>query len=213
MSEQRSPPTRPAQGPIGWLLSLAGRLIGLVIGALVLRIVLELAGLYFWWPQEGNRHVFQVMEKDYKMIMHIIASHLFFDKIQIMLNHAVMYVTKNNPLNTCANEIINNIFITTLSCYERIVILILTLPLTFLFLIIGIIDGLAQLDIRRFCADNDSTVRYNIMCTINKITHRHIPLLLIAYPFNISLNLIYPTMAIISGFIISQTIQQYKKYV
>ncbi len=47
MSEQRPPPSRPAQGPIGWLLSLTGRLIGLVIGALVLRVVLELAGLYF----------------------------------------------------------------------------------------------------------------------------------------------------------------------
>ncbi len=45
MSEQRTPPSRPPQGPIGWLLSLTGRLIGLVIGALVLRIVLELAGL------------------------------------------------------------------------------------------------------------------------------------------------------------------------
>jgi hypothetical protein len=31
---------------------IAGRIIGLVIGALVLRVVLELAG-YFWWPQEG----------------------------------------------------------------------------------------------------------------------------------------------------------------
>ena len=53
MSEQQPPPSLPPQGPIGWLLSLAGRLIGLVIGALVLRIVPELAGLYFWWPQEG----------------------------------------------------------------------------------------------------------------------------------------------------------------
>ncbi|STV23883.1 Uncharacterised protein [Klebsiella pneumoniae] len=58
MSEQRSPPSRSAQGPVGWLLSLAGRFIGLVISALVLRVVLELAGLYFWWPQEGSRHVF-----------------------------------------------------------------------------------------------------------------------------------------------------------
>lgn len=38
MSEQRTPPSRLPQGPIGWLLSL----IGLVIGALVLRVVLEL---------------------------------------------------------------------------------------------------------------------------------------------------------------------------
>ena len=47
MSEQRPPPSRPPQGAIGWLLSLTGRLIGLVIGALVLRVVLELAGLYY----------------------------------------------------------------------------------------------------------------------------------------------------------------------
>lgn len=59
MNEQRPPPSHPAQGPVGWLLSLAGRIIGLLIGALVLRVMLELVGLYFWWPQEGSRHVFR----------------------------------------------------------------------------------------------------------------------------------------------------------
>ncbi|MCX8985723.1 hypothetical protein NLN93_23540 [Citrobacter portucalensis] len=71
MSEQRPPPSRPAQGPVGWLLSLSGRLIGLVIGALVL----ELAGLYFWWPQEGSRHVFQVMRQEQAELVIALQSH------------------------------------------------------------------------------------------------------------------------------------------
>ncbi|MGR8841773.1 hypothetical protein ACPZ8S_16250, partial [Klebsiella pneumoniae subsp. pneumoniae] len=86
MSEQRTPPSRPPQGPVGWLLSLAGRFIGLVIGALVLRVVLELAGLYFWWPQEGSRHVFQVMKREQAELGIALQSHPLGNEILALLD-------------------------------------------------------------------------------------------------------------------------------
>ena len=98
MSEQRPPPSRPSQGPIGWLLSLVGRLIGLVIGTLVLRVVLELAGLYFWWPQEGSRHVFQVMKQEQTELVSALQSHPLGDEILMLLEKGATYVLIVNRL-------------------------------------------------------------------------------------------------------------------
>ena len=98
MNEQRPPPSHPAQGPVGWLLSLAGRIIGLLIGALVLRVMLELVGLYFWWPQEGSRHVFQVMKKEQAELVIALQPHPLGDDIVMLLQKGATHVLMANRL-------------------------------------------------------------------------------------------------------------------
>lgn len=147
MSEQRSPPSRPPQGPIGWLLSLAGRLIGLVIGALVLRIVLELAGLYFWWPQEGSRHVFQVMKREQSELVIALQSHPQGEKIVMLLENVVSHVLITNKL---IQKPLTVLAYTLVSFMLRLIWLAAMLPLLCLCVVIGLAEGLVQRDLRRF---------------------------------------------------------------
>ncbi|MEH3579193.1 DUF4400 domain-containing protein [Enterobacter cloacae] len=147
MSEQRTPPSRSPQGPIGWLLSLTGRLIGLVIGALVLRVVLELAGLYFWWPQEADRHVFQVMKQEHTELVLALQSHPLGNEILVQLEKGANRVLM-------ANRLLQKPFIalayTLLSFMQRLVWLAAMLPLLCLYAVIGLTEGLVQRDLRRF---------------------------------------------------------------
>lgn len=147
MNEQRSPPSRPPQGPIGWLLSLAGRLIGLIIGALALRIVLELAGLYFWWPQEGSRHAFQVMKQEQTELVLALQSHPLGNEILVQLEKGANRVLM-------ANRLLQKPFIalayTLVSFMQRLVWLASMLPLLCLCAVIGLTEGLVQRDLRRF---------------------------------------------------------------
>lgn len=143
MSEQRPPPSRPAQGPIGWLLSLAGRFIGLVIGALVLRVVLELAGLYFWWPQEGSRHAFQVMKQEQTELVIALQPHPLGNEILVLLE-------KGGNRVLMANRLLQKPFTTLVSFMQRLVWLATMLPLLCLFVVIGLDEGLVQRDLRRF---------------------------------------------------------------
>ncbi len=147
MSEQRSPPSRPAQGPVGWLLSLAGRLIGLVIGTLVLRVVLELAGLYFWWPQEGSKHVFQVMKQEHTELVLALQPHpLGNDIVMLLENRATRVLMANwllkKPFTTLAYTLVSFI--------QRLTWLIAMLPLLCLCTVIGLTEGLVRRDLRRF---------------------------------------------------------------
>lgn len=147
MSEQRTPPSRPPQGPIGWLLSLTGRLIGLVIGALVLRVVLELAGLYFWWPQEADRHVFQVMRLEKTELVLALQSHPLGNEILVLLEKGATRVLM-------ANRLLQKPFIalayTLVSFMQRLVLLAAMLPLLCLCAITGLTEGMVRRDLRRF---------------------------------------------------------------
>ncbi|EAB8340902.1 DUF4400 domain-containing protein [Citrobacter sp. CK206] len=147
MSEQQPPPSLPPQGPIGWLLSLAGRLIGLVIGALVLRIVLELAGLYFWWPQEGCRHIFQVMRQEQTELVIALQPHP-------LKNEMVMLLENGTTHGLLANRFLQKPFTvlayTLVSFMLRLTWLVAMLPLLCLCVVIGLAEGLVQRDLRRF---------------------------------------------------------------
>lgn len=147
MSEQQPPPSLPPQGPIGWLLSLAGRLIGLVIGALVLRIVLELAGLYFWWPQEGCRHIFQVMRQEQTELVIALQPHP-------LKNEMVMLLENGTTHGLLANRFLQKPFTvlayTLVSFMLRLTWLVAMLPLLCLCVVIGLAEGLVQRDLRQF---------------------------------------------------------------
>ena len=147
MSEQRPPPSRPAQEPIGWLLSLSGWLIGLVIGALVLRVVLELVGLYFWWPQEGSRHVFQVMRQERAELVIALQPHPLGNEILVLLEKGTTRVRMANRL---LQKPFAAVAYTLVSFMQRLVWLAAMLPLICLCVVIGLTEGLVQRDLRRF---------------------------------------------------------------
>ncbi|HEC6224154.1 TPA: DUF4400 domain-containing protein [Salmonella enterica subsp. enterica serovar Thompson] len=147
MSEQRSPPSRSAQGPVGWLLSLAGRFIGLVISALLLRVALELAGLYFWWPQEGSRHVFQVMKREQSELVIALQPHPQGEKIVMLLENGVSHMLITNRL---IQKPLTVLAYTLVSFMLRLTWLVATFPLLCLCVLIGLTEGLVRRDLRRF---------------------------------------------------------------
>ncbi|HGW3768216.1 TPA: DUF4400 domain-containing protein [Enterobacter cloacae] len=147
MNEQRPPPSRPPQGPIGWLLSLLGRIIGLVIGALVFRVALELAGLYFWWPHEGSRHVFQVMKQEQVELVTALQPHPLCDDIVMLLENGATQVLMVNRLQ---QKTFTALACMLVSFMQRLIWLAATLPLLCLCALTGLTEGLVLRDLRRF---------------------------------------------------------------
>ncbi|MCW9569795.1 DUF4400 domain-containing protein [Klebsiella oxytoca] len=147
MSEQRAPPSPLPQGPVGWLLSLAGRFIGLVIGALMLRVVLELAGLYFWWPQEGSRHVSMVMKQEQAELVIALQPHPLGNEILVLLEKGA---THGIMVNKLLQKQFTALAYTLVSFMQRLIWLAAMLPLLCLCAVIGLTEGLVQRDLRRF---------------------------------------------------------------
>ncbi|MCQ4179832.1 hypothetical protein FK518_30295, partial [Klebsiella pneumoniae] len=59
---------------------------------------MELAGLYFWWPQEGSRHVFQVMNRERVELVIALQPHPLKDEIVMLLENGATRVLMPNWL-------------------------------------------------------------------------------------------------------------------
>lgn len=209
MSEQRTPPSRPPQGPIGWLLSLTGRLIGLVIGALVLRVVLELAGLYFWWPHEGSRHVFQVMRQERAELVIALQPHPLGNEILVLLEKganrgimANMFLQK--PFTTLVYKLV--------SFMQRLIWLSAMLLLICLCVVIGLTEGLVQRDLRRFGSGLESVFLHRYVIRSGSSVATTLWVVYLAQPLFLPMTLVLLPAALWFGITIWMAAGSFKRW-
>lgn len=210
MSEQRAPPSPPPQGPIGWLLSLAGRIIGLVIGALVLRVVLELVGLYFWWPQEGSRHVFQVLRQEQAELVSALQPHP-------LRNEMVMLLENGTTHGLLANRFLQKPFTalayTLVSFVQRLVWLAAMLPLLCLCAITGLTEGLVRRDLRRFGSGLESAFLHRYVIRSGNSVTTTILMFYLAQPLSLPAILVLLPAALLSGITAWMAAGSFKRWV
>lgn len=213
MSEQRPPPSRPAQGPVGWLLSLAGRLIGLVIGALVLRVVLELAGLYFWWPQEGSKHVFLLMKQEQVELISTLLPHPLGKDIRVLLESGVTHILKvRNKTNGLLHELATVLAYSLLSFMLRLLWLSTMLPLLCLCVVIGLTEGLVQRDLRRFSSGLESVFLHRYVAKSGSSVTTTLWLAYLAKPLFLPAMLILLPTALWYGLTIWMVVSSFKRW-
>ncbi|ELI6862752.1 hypothetical protein RRR41_001041 [Salmonella enterica] len=211
MSEQRTPPSRLPQGPIGWLLSLIGQLIGLVIGALVLRLMLELAGLYFWWPQEGSRHVHVVILHeitDLDNISNIVQLKHRNEKethpeiILIKKPNIIHELIKTVPAQWAISHtaIYKTLIYSLYSCVLRIYLLTKNIPFITLMTTIAIIDGFVIRKLLQLKYAPKSFMLFKIKTIVTSTLTKTIIIVYYSSPFYIHYSSLTVTWLIISLF-------------
>ncbi|HEB4094088.1 TPA: DUF4400 domain-containing protein [Enterobacter cloacae] len=210
MSEQRTPPSRPPQGPVGWLLSLAGRLIGLVIGALVLRVVLELAGLYFWWPQEADRHVFQVMKQEHTELVIALQPHPLGNEIVMLLENGATRILMVNKL---LRKPFTALAYTLVSFMQRLIWLAAMLPLLCLCVLIGLAEGLVQRDLRRFGSGLESVFLHRYIIRYGSSVATTLWVVYLAQPLFLPARLVLLPATIWFGITVWMVAGSFKRYI
>lgn len=206
MSEQRTPPSRLPQGPIGWLLSL----IGLVIGALVLRVVLELAGLYFWWPQEGSRHVFQVMTQERVDLIIALQPHPQGEKIVMLLENGA---TRMLMANWLLKKPFTALAYTLVSFMPRLTWLAAMLPLLCLCAVTGLTEGLVQRDLRRFGSGLESVFLHRYVIRSGSSVATTLWVFYLAQPLFLPARLVLLPATIWFGITVWMVAGSFKRYI
>jgi integrating conjugative element membrane protein (TIGR03747 family) len=109
--------------------------------------VLELAGLYFWWPHEGSRHVFQVMRQERAELVIALQPHPLGNEILVLLEKGT---TRVLMANTLLQKPFTGLVYTLVSFMQRLIWLATMLPLLCLCAVTGLTEGLVRRDLRRF---------------------------------------------------------------
>ncbi|MEG2268428.1 MAG: DUF4400 domain-containing protein, partial [Acinetobacter sp.] len=105
------------------------------------------AGLYFWWPQEGSRHVFQVMRQERAELVSALQSHPLGNEILVLLEKGTTQVLM---VNRRLQKTFTALAYTLVSFMQRLVWAVSMLPLVCLCALTGLADGLVRRDLRRF---------------------------------------------------------------
>lgn len=204
MNEQGAPWSGQAPGPVGWTVLLAGRFAGLVVAALLLRLMLELPGSYFWWPQDGAKHVFEVaMQEQVELTLHL-QQHPAAEAIRRSLAHGrttVLHIRQRFRFRYL-QEAIDTVTYTLISFMLRLVWLVAMLPLLCLCTVAGLVDGLVQRDLRRFGTGLESTFLHRHARRIGNSVATTLWVFWLAQPFFLPAKLILLPAAIGSGIII-----------
>lgn len=239
-SAQNTPP-QPIQRP-GLIISVIGlilRIIGLVIASLLFSILIEWAGLLFFWDDQGWRHSQAMLTNELGWLSeHFKASLILQQPGQTILqwldflNQWLLAKTGfadfarqarvssqgngfwswSNQLYLSIEDFVLAAVYVTFTFVVRLTILVLAAPLFLLAMFTGFVDGLMRRDLRKFGAGRESSFVYH------RAKRAVTPVLLVPWiiylslPFSLNPLVIFLPCAAMLGITTAITAATFKKY-
>jgi len=239
-SESRDVRTKP-KGFIGKTLALLFKSTGILILSLILSILIEWVGLFFFWPDEGTEHSRKMLEVELNYLnedfrQSLITSSLaklaesYADALYYYLFEWTGLVDfihwaqqPNQPgdgkmvhasrrfMQSMADYFIAAIQITEVFAV-RLAVLTLSLPVFFLFALIGMVEGLMQRDLRRWGGGRESSFLYHHAKRIITPVFVAPWIIYLGMPTSIHPNWIILPFAALTGTAIMVSFSSFKKY-
>ena len=173
---------------LGKLLSLPGALLGLLLVSLLCSLLIEFAGLLWFWPEQGWRHSQAMLHAELGWLGEqfprslllkdpAASTRITLDWLQAalfersgMLDYASQARANHHERSLTGllaqlyllteDFVLASLFI-TLTFVVRLTILTLALPLFALAALTGLVDGLVRRDLRKFGAGRESSFIYH----------------------------------------------------
>lgn len=242
MAEVKSSSDHPAgkKGMFGHIFEFILKIIGVLIFSCILSIVIEWVGMAFFYPEEGYHHAEEMMKKEIEYLGGSIegdgmnsraiesTSNEVTNVIAFLFIDSGLIDSLNNArtLDPGDGRFIKEIKSVVAGVYDylmaaiyvvimfliRLSILFLSLPAFAMFGLVGMADGLAQRDKRRWCGGNESGFIYH---WAKKFAFPVLMLAWILYlsiPNSVHPNVIITPFAVLFGLVIMVMSSKFKKY-
>ncbi|KAB0502642.1 TIGR03747 family integrating conjugative element membrane protein [Pseudomonas lini] len=234
-------PRQPIQRP-GLIISAIGlilRIIGLLIASLLFSILIEWAGLLFFWGDQGWRHSEAMLTNELRWL----SEHFRFSLIVQQPGQTIVQIldflkqwllvktgfadfaqqarassqgegfwSRTSLIYMSIEDFVLAAVYVTFIFVVRLTILVLVTPLFMLASFTGFIDGLMRRDLRKFGAGRESSFVYH------RAKRAVMPLLIIPWiiylslPFSLNPIAIFLPCAVILGATLAITATTFKKY-
>ena len=235
--EQRPVQNRTA---VGWLLHVAGRLIGILVISAFFSVLVEWVGMSFFYETPGHTHAKSMLEAELKFLgaqaaadtvnrgwvqtgnteVRQLISFIFVESGLVgVVASARTFEEGDNKLTTHFKRIFAVLYDYLMAMLYilatflvRLTILILSAPAFLLFGLVGFFDGLAQRDLRRWGGGRESALVYHWAKSLAVPTMFTAWILYLAVPVTIHPNIILMPFAICFGLVLMTMASKFKKY-
>ncbi|MFK5947483.1 MAG: TIGR03747 family integrating conjugative element membrane protein [Methylococcales bacterium] len=228
-------PAQQKKGVVAFIL----KIIGVLFLSMIISILLEWAGMTWWWPEEGEQHAFEMMQKEIGYLggnsentyngeavstasgyIHKAINTMFIDSGVIEAigsikqfdqddNKLTRYI--KSALSTYYEYLMAAVFI-IIMFMVRLSILFLSIPAFLLFGAVGMTDGLVQRDLRRWCGGHESSYVYHWAKKLALPTLVITWFVYLTIPNSIHPNFVITPFAVLFGLVLMVMSSRFKKY-
>lgn len=237
----RNTPPQPTQRP-GLIMSAIGlvlRIISLLIASLLFSILIEWAGLLFFWGDQGWRHSQGMLTNELGWLSEHFKSSLILQQpgqmiVQILdlltqwllvktgyadfahqarvSNQGNEFLHWTNQLYVSIEDFVLAAVYVTFTFVVRLTILVLVTPLFLLSMFTGFVDGLMRRDLRKFGAGQESGFVYH-RAKRAVLPLQTVPwIIYLSLPFSPNPMAIFLPSAVLLGIATALTASTFKKY-
>ncbi|MCK2094576.1 TIGR03747 family integrating conjugative element membrane protein [Thauera aromatica] len=229
------------QGLLGSIVTLPLRMLGVLIGSLLLSIIIECVGMHLFWPEQGWRHAQGMLNYELNHLStHFTRSAVVqepgrtaqqivegaYEWIFVKTGLLQASARSRAPSHGDARDIrfyISQVYVwsenyliaaafTILTFMVRLLVLVLTLPLFLLAAFVGMVDGLVRRDIRKFGAGRESGFIYH-RAKASLIPLAVLPwIIYLTLPISVHPLLVLLPSAALLGLAVNITAASFKKY-
>ncbi|EDU6095847.1 TIGR03747 family integrating conjugative element membrane protein [Salmonella enterica subsp. enterica serovar Hvittingfoss] len=238
--QNTAPPKKP--GLLRLLLwRLPWHIIGILLASLLLSLVVEYAGLVFWWPEQGAQHARAMMETELRFFSSDFTRSLVMSQpsvtVMSWVRDGYRWFTENAGLSgtLSAGNGHGNLFTQTLATsgawlavklkvfleatlyitvvfVVRVSILLLSVPLFVMAAALAMVEGLSLRDLRRYGAGYESSFLYHHARGLIKPSLVYPVMAYLSWPVAAYPNAFLLPSALLFGVVLTVQASTFKKY-
>jgi integrating conjugative element membrane protein (TIGR03747 family) len=173
---------------LGQLLSLPGKILGLLLVSLLCSLLMEYAGMLWFWPEQGWQHSQAMLHAELGWLGDQFQRSLLLENPEASARSALDWLNaalfertglldyasqaRAHSQGRSLSDLLAQLYLFTedfvlaslfviLTFAVRIILLTLALPLFALAMLTGLVDGLVRRDLRKFGAGRESSFIYH----------------------------------------------------
>ncbi|EEA1387081.1 TIGR03747 family integrating conjugative element membrane protein [Salmonella enterica] len=237
--QNTSPPKKPG---LLWLLlwRLPWHIAGILFASLLLSLLVEYAGLVFWWPEQGAQHARTMMETELRFLSADFTRSLVMSQpyvtVMSWVREGYRWLAENiMPAGTLNNCNSGNLFTQMAAAsgtwlavqlrvfleatlyisvvfVVRVSILLLSLPLFVMAAAVAMVEGLSLRDLRRYGAGYESSFLYHHARGLIKPSLVYPCMAYLSWPAAAYPNAFLLPSAMLFGMVLTVQASTFKKY-
>ncbi|EDK5264360.1 TIGR03747 family integrating conjugative element membrane protein [Salmonella enterica subsp. enterica serovar Enteritidis] len=237
--QNTSPPKKPG---LLWLLlwRLPWHIAGILFASLLLSLLVEYAGLVFWWPEQGAQHARTMMETELRFLSADFTRSLVMSQpsvtVMSWVREGYRWLAENiMPAGALNNGNSGNLFTQMAAAsgtwlavqfrvfleatlyisvvfVVRVSILLLSLPLFVMAAAVAMVEGLSLRDLRRYGAGYESSFLYHHARGLIKPSLVYPCMAYLSWPAAAYPNAFLLPSAMLFGMVLTVQASTFKKY-